>query len=131
MQTPEQILQERLEVHAGLIIQSIAHSLTPRNRRNSMSTLGAAANSPTRPRAASTSSAEKTGPDVDLGEEEIYRNKLECKICFDAAVNTVLLPCGHACCCHDCSVRLKFATWNAKCPICRTRIDKISMLYFS
>jgi len=130
--TPEQILRETLEVHAGLIIQSISQAATPRLRQNSMSRMGAAAASlvPSRPRAASTSSAEKTGPDVSL-EDAKYQVKLECKICFDSPVNTVFLPCGHACCCQDCSVRLKFATWDSKCPICRNKIQNISMLYFS
>jgi len=132
VRTPEQVLQERLEVHAGLIIQSITNSLTPRNRRNSMSMFGAAAAvSSSRSRAASTSSAEKMGPSVSVGQEENYKSMLECKICFDDTVNTVLLPCGHACCCKDCSVRLKFATWESKCPICRSKIQNISMLYFS
>jgi len=132
VRTPEQVLQERLEVHAGLIIQSITNSLSPRNRRHSMSMVGAAAAvGSSRSRAASTSSAEKMGPPVSVGEEESYKSMLECKICFDDAVNTVLLPCGHACCCKDCSVRLKFGTWDSKCPICRSKIQNISMLYFS
>jgi len=130
--TPEQILRETLEVHAGLIIQSISQAATPRLRQNSMSRVGdAAANPvPSKLRAASTSSAEKRGPEVLL-EDAKYQVKLECKICFDSTVNTVLLPCGHACCCQDCSVRLKFATWDSKCPICRNKIQSISMLYFS
>eukprot|EP00092_Neocalanus_flemingeri_P031137 GFUD01033824.1.p1 GENE.GFUD01033824.1~~GFUD01033824.1.p1 ORF type:complete len:290 (-),score=40.33 GFUD01033824.1:75-944(-) len=127
--TPEQLLRETLEVQAGLIIQSISQAATPRLRRNSLSRMGAAA-CPVRSRAASISSVEKTGPEVSL-EEVKFQVKLECKICFDSPVNTVLLPCGHACCCQDCSVRLKFATWDSKCPICRNRIQSISMLYFS
>jgi len=83
--TPEQILRETLEVHAGLIIQSISHAATPRLRQNSMSRVGdAAANPvPSKLRAASTSSAEKRGPEVLL-EDAKYQVKLECKICFDS-----------------------------------------------
>eukprot|EP00092_Neocalanus_flemingeri_P038036 GFUD01041405.1.p1 GENE.GFUD01041405.1~~GFUD01041405.1.p1 ORF type:complete len:307 (+),score=71.27 GFUD01041405.1:155-1075(+) len=131
--TPEQILRETLEAQASLIIQSFSQAAS-RPRHNSMSRMGAAAMrsspEPSRSRAASTSSAEKRGPEVTL-EEDKYQVKLECKICFDGSVNTVLLPCGHACCCQDCSVKLKFATWDSKCPICRNRIHNISMLYFS
>eukprot|EP00092_Neocalanus_flemingeri_P005224 GFUD01005617.1.p1 GENE.GFUD01005617.1~~GFUD01005617.1.p1 ORF type:complete len:307 (-),score=71.94 GFUD01005617.1:483-1403(-) len=131
--TPEQILRETLEAQASLIIQSFSQAAS-RPRHNSMSRMGAAAMrsspEPSRARAASTSSAEKRGPEVTL-EEDKYQVKLECKICFDGSVNTVLLPCGHACCCQDCSVRLQFATWDSKCPICRNRIQGISMLYFS
>merc|ERR1712202_121678 len=83
--TPEQILRETLEVHAGLIIQSISQAATPRLRQNSMSRMGdAAANPvPSKLRAASTSSAEKRGPEVLL-EDVKYKVKLECKICFDS-----------------------------------------------
>jgi len=131
--TPEQILQETLEVQAGLLIQTIAHALTPRPRRlNSVagsnadvSALGALPN--TRP--ASVLSAEKVGPEVSVGND--VGSKLECKVCLDKSVDTVLLPCGHACCCYGCSVKIKFSTWDAKCPICRSRIQTVSMLYFS
>jgi len=127
--TPEQILRETLELHAGRIIQSISQAVTPRIRQHSISSSGALSPVNSRRRAASTSSAEKRGPEVLM--EEGHKVKLECKICFDSRINTVLLPCGHACSCQDCSVKLKFATWDSKCPICRSRIQNISMLYFS
>jgi len=100
--TPEQILQETLEVQAGLLIQSIANALTPRSRRlNSVAGRNADVSASgvlpnTRP--ASVSSAEKVGPEVSVGN--VGGAKLECKVCLDSLVDTVLLPCGHACCCH-------------------------------
>jgi len=127
--TPEQMLREALELQAGMIIQSISQAVTPRTRQHSISSIGAVTPVNSRRRAASTSSAEKRGPEVVM--EEDVKMKLECKICFDSRINTVLLPCGHACSCQDCSVKLKFATWDSKCPICRSRIQNISMLYFS
>merc|ERR1719154_105172 len=127
--TPEQILRETLELHAGRIIQSISQAVTPRTRQHSISSIGVVSPVNSRRRAASTSSAEKRGPEVQM--EEDPKVKLECKICFDSRINTVLLPCGHACSCQDCSVKLKFATWDSKCPICRCPIRNISMLYFS
>jgi len=127
--TPEQILRETLELQAGMIIQSISQAVTPRTRQHSISSIGAVSPVNSRRRAASTSSAEKRGPEVVM--EEDVKMKLECKICFDSRINTVLLPCGHACSCQDCSVKLQFATWDSKCPICRSRIQNISMLYFS
>jgi len=128
--TPEQLLEESLAAHAGLVIQRITNALTP--RRHSSSTL----NSPTptsRYRSASIPSAEKLGPTHSLNPDECSQvsKKLECKICYDAQVNTVLLPCGHACCCEECSVKVKYATLDSKCPICRARIQNISMLFFS
>eukprot|EP00092_Neocalanus_flemingeri_P034814 GFUD01037887.1.p1 GENE.GFUD01037887.1~~GFUD01037887.1.p1 ORF type:complete len:272 (-),score=66.15 GFUD01037887.1:209-1024(-) len=81
--TPEQILRETLEAQASLIIQSFSQAAS-RPRHNSMSRMGAAAMrsspEPSRARAASTSSAEKRGPEVSL--EDKYQDKLECKICY-------------------------------------------------
>ena len=51
----------------------------------------------------------------------------ECKICFDAPINTVLLPCGHLCVCLECSKRLVGS--SRVCPICRTKIRKVVRTY--
>ena len=40
----------------------------------------------------------------------------ECKICMDAELNTVLLPCAHRVACEKCARALKI------CPICRSAI---------
>lgn len=39
-----------------------------------------------------------------------------CKVCMDAEVNTVFLPCGHLVCCDRCAPLLR------DCPICRTYV---------
>jgi len=39
-----------------------------------------------------------------------------CKVCMDAQVDTVFMPCGHLVCCNSCSPRMH------NCPICRKRI---------
>jgi len=44
----------------------------------------------------------------------------ECKICMDAEINVVLVPCGHLCVCQNCSKVL-----NGRCPICKTAIQKV------
>jgi len=126
--SPEQMLEESLTAHAGLVIQRITNALTPRRHSSSHLNTPAPAR---RYRSASIPSAEKFGPTHTLNLDDQVTKKLECKICFDAQVNTVLLPCGHACCCEDCSVKVKFATLDSKCPICRGRIQNISMLFFS
>ena len=51
----------------------------------------------------------------------------ECKICFDAPINTVLVPCGHLCVCLECSKRLVGS--SRVCPICRTKIRKVVRTY--
>ncbi|KAF4756813.1 hypothetical protein FOZ63_026408 [Perkinsus olseni] len=46
-----------------------------------------------------------------------------CKVCFENATNTVLLPCKHQCMCLDCAAGVKDST--GKCPICRLTIDTV------
>lgn len=52
-------------------------------------------------------------------------NHAECTICLSRAVNTVLLNCGHACTCLECSALLK-----NECPVCRAPIDKVLNIYW-
>ncbi|VDI54562.1 polyadenylate-binding protein-interacting protein 1 [Mytilus galloprovincialis] len=54
-------------------------------------------------------------------------DKYMCKICFDDPVEVTFLPCMHACCCKNCSDKLK----PKQCPICRKRIRQSRTLYFS
>ena len=46
-----------------------------------------------------------------------------CKICMDAKIDTVLIPCGHWVCCHSCGSSIK------KCPLCRTDITLQQRVY--
>jgi len=47
----------------------------------------------------------------------------ECKICFEAETDCVILECGHQCCCTECGKSLKL------CPICRKTITRIIPIY--
>ncbi|XP_013386672.1 baculoviral IAP repeat-containing protein 3-like [Lingula anatina] len=71
-------------------------------------------------------SAMKNGPGKEedpadevtlLEENRRLREEKVCKICLDAEISTVILPCGHLVCCGSCVVALKV------CPICRGRIQ--------
>ena len=56
-------------------------------------------------------------------ETAAMKEQLTCKICLDANVGIVFLPCGHIVACVTCSVRL------SKCPICRKFIrEKVKTL---
>ena len=46
-----------------------------------------------------------------------------CKICTENKIETVLLPCGHALSCTECTSKL----W--KCPMCRAQLTAISRIY--
>lgn len=52
-----------------------------------------------------------------LAENEKLKEERTCKVCMDAEVNMVFLPCGHFVCCAECSQQLQ------KCPICRVCIS--------
>lgn len=61
----------------------------------------------------------------DASKSEEYEPELptkpddQCKICYNASINCVLIRCGHMCTCLDCSSQLE------KCPICRKHIDDV------
>ncbi|CAN8015875.1 unnamed protein product [Ixodes persulcatus] len=47
----------------------------------------------------------------------------ECVVCFDVKTLLVFAPCGHVCCCFECSLDVSL------CPLCRSNIEsKLSLL---
>ena len=57
---------------------------------------------------------------IDMGRNEIKikNDKLKkelskCCICYENNVNVIFLPCGHICCCENCTLSI------IKCPLCR------------
>lgn len=48
----------------------------------------------------------------------------ECKVCMDAPVEVVFLPCGHALACQRCAA-------TNECPVCRCRIEGRTRIYFT
>ena len=61
----------------------------------------------------------------------------DCVVCMDRKINTVLLTCGHCTLCYQCASRICETKYNVidgvlhypKCPICRSNIEAISLLY--
>ena len=49
-------------------------------------------------------------------ENETLRSNMTCKICLDARVGKLFLPCRHLVCCEKCSAAVR------KRPLCRERI---------
>lgn len=54
----------------------------------------------------------------------------ECKVCMDAAINTVLIPCGHMALCFDCVTLLR-SKGNKNCPICKKNVESVVKTYKS
>ena len=50
-------------------------------------------------------------------ELEQLEDKMKCKICLDAEVDQLFLPCRHIICCGDCARKV------ARCPVCREIIQ--------
>jgi baculoviral IAP repeat-containing protein 2/3 len=71
------------------------------------------------PRPAHSSSDRPAGESREELEDENsrLRHMKECKVCLDAEVGVVFLPCGHLCCCVSCAPSL------AACPLCRAPIQ--------
>ena len=55
---------------------------------------------------------------------EALQRYFECKICFDAVVSTVFLPCGHCMACTACGA--KFHT----CPLCVSAVERVAHATF-
>jgi len=47
------------------------------------------------------------------------------KVCLDREADMVFIPCGHICCCLECTKALRM------CPICRKKIEKAVRTYTS
>lgn len=52
----------------------------------------------------------------------------ECCICFNRLKDSVFYPCGHICCCFECSNQI-FASPEKLCPICRSPITNVLKVY--
>lgn len=50
---------------------------------------------------------------------DVDETELECVVCMDQNKAVIFIPCGHYCCCDNCSLQL-----NQTCPICRSSIDR-------
>lgn len=60
----------------------------------------------------------ETATGNDKGEE-VDKDKFICKICYDKAVDTIFLKCGHVCACFGCVSSLK----KKECPMCRVESE--------
>lgn len=55
--------------------------------------------------------------------ERLQNEKVLCRVCFEAEIGVVLLPCRHRILCSACSEKCK------KCPICRVLIEERLPVY--
>lgn len=67
---------------------------------------------------AKTSKSEGTQADDEVGDRAI--SMITCKVCRDAEVKKLLMPCGHLAICAACLKRTMAI--DNRCPICRAKI---------
>jgi competence transcription factor ComK len=85
------------------------------------------------PQDEAVSSSDSDDDDEDDEDEEgeavLCTDKSQelCVVCMIRCVDTVLVPCGHACMCRRCAKRVK--RMDRKCPICRVPIERILVLH--
>ncbi|CAG9570575.1 unnamed protein product [Danaus chrysippus] len=48
---------------------------------------------------------------------------LACRVCMDAPIDTLFLPCRHVLCCENCAPRCE------RCPLCRGEVDKLMHIF--
>ncbi len=60
-------------------------------------------------------------------DKEEFSERLRCIICYEKAVNIVLIPCGHLLCssCYD-----NRLVEQKICPICTTNITSITRIFY-
>lgn len=60
----------------------------------------------------------------DAAKEKADDAAKECKVCMDAEINTVLIPCGHVALCFDCA-QLILSKGTKECPICKKKVQQL------
>lgn len=61
---------------------------------------------------------------LERAEHELAR-RYECKICMNALIETVFLPCGHTFACRVCAETCE------KCPVCTTLLTGKTQIFMS
>lgn len=67
--------------------------------------------------------------DLEGTSRQPPRAGLECSVCMDAERDVAFEPCGHVCCCRECSRGL-VKTTRSLCPQCRAAVRFSRILYF-
>merc|ERR1712098_854594 len=120
--------RQSLEISINHVIQVVpsprprhnsadSERITPRRPSNRESSLP-------RRRRASISSTQKRGLAVAVAPPRtVQSNVMECKVCFDAPIQTAILPCL----CYDCSIKIQHADFEdtGRCPVCRQRMVEV------
>ena len=67
---------------------------------------------------------------IDPEQVKKLKDAHRCKICLDAEIGIVFLPCGHLVCCPKCAKEIQTKR-GSLCPICRRHIDTTIRSYLT
>ena len=68
-------------------------------------------------------------PTYKAGTLNDKMQNLECSICLDNPVNTIVIPCGHLCMCWGCAETI--LSGSQQCPICRRHVRAVNRVYIT
>jgi len=68
------------------------------------------------------------------GFKPLEEHQESCKICYEAKIDTLMMPCKHELFCHTCAKLLKDEPMEGfepvpNCPICGKKFDNIVRIY--
>jgi hypothetical protein len=132
--TINEAVQQKTKIEGGSIesMADLLDAIQSYQMSNRKSTTATGNN----PVVANNPTGQTSGFSLVLDPEALHRQvqKLEdahrCKICLDADIGIVFLPCGHLVCCPKCARELQ-AKGDAVCPICRKQIKSTIRSYLT
>lgn len=102
------------------------------NNASNYNTLAAAATAA----AVTASPTQATGPTgtplvLPSGGPIYSTTGVDCTICFEKPIDSVLYMCGHMCMCYDCAIKQWRGIGGGHCPLCRAVIRDVIRTYKS
>ncbi|XP_040152174.1 protein neuralized isoform X2 [Anopheles arabiensis] len=100
---------------------------------NSSNNYAASNNPPPYPESLSSYNNAANYSTAALAANGIYSstNCVDCTICFEKPIDSVLYMCGHMCMCYDCAIKQWRGIGGGHCPLCRAVIRDVIRTYKS
>lgn len=80
------------------------------------------------PVANSTNNASNKWKD-SLSDQQSTDSGVECTICYENPIDSVLYMCGHMCMCYNCAIEQWRGVGGGQCPLCRAVIRDVIRTY--
>lgn len=116
---------------------SYAEPMPSYNNASNYNTLAAAAASAAStgslsgPSSSSCSSTPLPTPSIGVNPPIYSSTGVDCTICFEKPIDSVLYMCGHMCMCYDCAIKQWRGIGGGHCPLCRAVIRDVIRTYKS